>query len=206
MPRDRLPWEPRLGRAVGASPPAAMDAPAGVPAGNGPDMSLALQVARQMLDGLVDFRSKQRDVIAAALTGRDVVAVLPTGAGKTLLMAVIAVCAARMARREAHAGRRKIAVAWVFIPTIALAQSMGTALTRMGVPVALLTGRDPVEAGDISAIAGARSSSHVRVGDITFGTSAWRAALPRTCYALRRVHVVLSCPDGGEGQAHPGEP
>jgi ATP-dependent DNA helicase RecQ len=48
------------------------------------DLSAARSVLRQYF-GFDDFRGGQRDAVAAALTRRDVLVLMPTGGGKSLL-------------------------------------------------------------------------------------------------------------------------
>ena len=49
------------------------------------------QLALQQLFGYEDFRAGQREVVEALLSGRDVLAVMPTGAGKSVCYQIPAV-------------------------------------------------------------------------------------------------------------------
>jgi ATP-dependent DNA helicase RecQ len=83
------------------------------------------------------FRPGQRAIVEAALTGRDAVAVLPTGAGKSVCFQLPAVL-----RREAGGGPTV-----VVSPLVALMRDQVAALTRRGVPaVAWFARQDAAEA------------------------------------------------------------
>jgi ATP-dependent DNA helicase RecQ len=73
-----------------------------------------------------DFRPQQRPVIRAALAGRDILAVLPTGAGKSVCFQVPALALGGLTL--------------VVSPLIALMQDQVAGLTRRGIPAAALHG------------------------------------------------------------------
>jgi ATP-dependent DNA helicase RecQ len=60
-----------------------MTAPAANALSSAPDLAAALAALRTTF-GFADFREGQADIIAALLAGRDVLAVMPTGSGKSL--------------------------------------------------------------------------------------------------------------------------
>ncbi len=77
------------------------------------------------------FRPGQAEAVAAVLAGRDALAVLPTGGGKSVTYQVPAVVAAA----RAPDGRR--AVVLVVSPLVALMRDQVDALARRGVPAAM---------------------------------------------------------------------
>lgn len=82
-----------------------------------------LDIARRKLReywGHDDFRPAQVDIVEAVLSGKDVLAVLPTGAGKSILYQVPALC--------------RQGTALVFSPLIALMKDQVDDLNRIGVP------------------------------------------------------------------------
>ena len=85
-----------------------------------------LQAALQQGFGYDGFRPGQREVVEALLAGRDCLAVLPTGAGKSLCYQLPAVV------------RRGVVV--VISPLVALMQDQVAQLTRRGVAAACLHG------------------------------------------------------------------
>jgi len=79
--------------------------------------------------GHTDFRPQQRPVIRAALAGRDVLAVMPTGAGKSVCFQVPALTLGGLTL--------------VVSPLIALMQDQVAGLRRKGIPAAALHGAVP---------------------------------------------------------------
>ncbi|CAD7975320.1 unnamed protein product, partial [Amoebophrya sp. A25] len=96
---------------------------------------LTLQRAKQVLErkfGHREFRSRQQDVIMAALDGRDVLTVMPTGAGKSLCYQLPAV----VAGEEPLAGRtsdQPSKVAFVVSPLKSLMKDQVDDLQRKGI-------------------------------------------------------------------------
>ena len=78
------------------------------------------------------FRPGQRDALVATTSGRDCLAVLPTGAGKSLLFTLPALLPRR------HDGRGELRLALVVVPLLSLAQDHVASLRRHGVPAAYL--------------------------------------------------------------------
>jgi ATP-dependent DNA helicase RecQ len=97
--------------------------------------------AQQLLQafGLTHFRPGQREAILGALSGRDVLAVMPTGAGKSLVYQLPAL---------ANAG-----LTVVVSPLIALMDDQVTGLQRRGVAAAALT--SALSAGQRAQVLGA---------------------------------------------------
>lgn len=86
--------------------------------------------------GLSQFRRGQREIIASVLNGRDVLAVLPTGGGKSLCYQYVAVA------------RQKLVL--VVSPLIALMNDQVASLARMGVPAGCLhSGQSMEEKRDV---------------------------------------------------------
>src|SRR5918994_29072 len=83
-----------------------------------------LITALRRLFGLSDFRPGQREIIDAMLAGRDVVAVMPTGSGKSLCFQLPAVLGA--------------ATTVVVSPLIALMKDQVDALRGRGIAAAAL--------------------------------------------------------------------
>src|SRR5687767_8497920 len=75
--------------------------------------------------GLTEFRPGQRAVVDSVLSGRPTVAVMPTGAGKSLCFQLPAVCA----------GGTSLVVS----PLIALMKDQVDALTERGIPACAIT-------------------------------------------------------------------
>ncbi|HEV2291662.1 MAG TPA: DEAD/DEAH box helicase, partial [Gemmatimonadales bacterium] len=100
-----------------------MTMPAVVP----PSPEPALQLARTVLQrhvGYPDLRPAQRRVVSSVLRGRDTLAILPTGGGKSLCFQVPALCLPGFTI--------------VVSPLIALMQDQVAALARRGIPAAAL--------------------------------------------------------------------
>src|SRR5215813_6952223 len=98
-------------------------------------MTMDLVGALRGTFGLSEFRPGQREVIDAVLSGRPTIAVMPTGAGKSLCYQLPAVMA----------GGTSLVVS----PLIALMKDQVDALTARGIPAAAITsalGPDEVSA------------------------------------------------------------
>ena len=88
---------------------------------------MPLSIARQKLEahfGFGDFRPGQRRIVQAVLAGHDVLAVLPTGAGKSVCFQVPALISP--------------GVTLVISPLISLMQDQVEAAVRRGIPAALI--------------------------------------------------------------------
>ena len=95
--------------------------------GNGTASAAALDRARALLKehfGHDDFRPSQRELVEAVLAGRDVLGVMPTGAGKSLVYQVPALVSPGLTV--------------VVSPLISLMKDQVAALTGAGVPAACL--------------------------------------------------------------------
>lgn len=79
---------------------------------------------------IAEFRRGQREIISSVLEGRDVLAVLPTGGGKSLCYQLPAV----------HLDKLAIVVS----PLIALMKDQVASLTRMGIPAGALHSGQPM--------------------------------------------------------------
>jgi ATP-dependent DNA helicase RecQ len=90
-----------------------------------------VEQARERVFGLPDFRPGQRDAIDALLAGRDLLAVMPTGAGKSLCFQLPAVV---------HNG-----LTLVVSPLIALMKDQVDGLQRLGVRAAYLASGQSAE-------------------------------------------------------------
>src|SRR5579875_3702951 len=94
---------------------------------SGPSISASLPELMHRIFGHRDFRAHQREVCEAAASGRDVLLVMPTGAGKSLCYQLPA-----LARRAAGAN----ATALVISPLIALMDDQASKLASLGLRVA----------------------------------------------------------------------
>ena len=86
-----------------------------------------MQQAKQLLGryyGYTDFRQGQQETVAAALAGRDVLAIMPTGAGKSLCFQVPALMLE--------------GVTLVISPLISLMKDQVSALCQAGIRAAYL--------------------------------------------------------------------
>ncbi|QTN33855.1 DNA helicase RecQ [Akkermansiaceae bacterium] len=87
--------------------------------------------------GYDSFRPLQQEIIAATMAGKDVVAILPTGAGKSLTFQLLALA--------------EDGVTLVISPLIALMKDQVDSLTASGIPATFLNSSlDPAEARDRS--------------------------------------------------------
>ena len=87
--------------------------------------------------GFSQFRTGQREIIVAALDGRDVLAVMPTGAGKSL-------CYQLPALAEGFAPGRPLGLTVVVSPLIALMNDQVGSLQRRGIGAAALSSQLPL--------------------------------------------------------------
>lgn len=141
----------------------------------------ALRQALQTEFGLDDFRPAQREVIEHVLAGRDVLCVMPTGAGKSLCYQLPAVL---LARREGGAG-----ITLVVSPLISLMQDQVQQLQEDEIPARLLCS--------------AQSSGEQRavLGELAAGWSGLLYVAPERFYThafaslLRRLRVNLLAVD-----------
>ncbi|MEX1184422.1 MAG: ATP-dependent DNA helicase RecQ [Gemmatimonadota bacterium] len=100
----------------------------GIVGGMPPDLDAA-RATLQRYFGFADFRGGQRDAIAAALTGRDVLVLMPTGGGKSLCYQVPALTLDGLTI--------------VVSPLISLMKDQVDALRAVGAPAALLNSTLP---------------------------------------------------------------
>jgi ATP-dependent DNA helicase RecQ len=136
-----------------------------------------LEHARTLLQrffGYPDFRGGQRDAVAAALAGRDVLVLMPTGGGKSLCYQVPALA------------RPGLTV--VVSPLISLMKDQVDALLRAGAPAALLNSTIPREEAERTLLA-ARSGELklLYVAPERFDAAAFRQQLPHLGVRLLAV-------------------
>jgi len=130
--------------------PESPDTAAGLDAGPNPDLGQPDVVLKEMF-GYDSFRPMQREIIAAALgdkdegngTGapRDVVAILPTGAGKSLCYQIPAICRRYRRNRDQHRrknGAGRAGITLVISPLIALMKDQVDALNANGIAATFL--------------------------------------------------------------------
>ncbi|MCZ8236610.1 MAG: RecQ family ATP-dependent DNA helicase [Inhella sp.] len=98
-----------------------------MPALTAPSADPALQVLQQVF-GYPNFRGLQRDVVDAAIAGRDALVLMPTGGGKSLCYQIPAIVRQRRGR----------GVTLVVSPLIALMHDQVGALEEVGVKAAFL--------------------------------------------------------------------
>jgi ATP-dependent DNA helicase RecQ len=146
-------------------------------------MALELHAARATLAryfGFPDFRGGQRDAVAAALTGRDVLVLMPTGGGKSLCYQVPALTRAGLTI--------------VVSPLISLMKDQVDALQAVGAPAALLNStlpRDELESTMTAACAGELKLLYV--APERFDSESFRQQLPAlgvTMLAVDEAHCV----------------
>jgi ATP-dependent DNA helicase RecQ len=122
--------------------------------------------------GLSELRPGQRHVIDAVLAGRHTVAVMPTGAGKSLCYQLPAVVAG--------------GTALVVSPLIALMKDQVDAMTERGVPVAAIT--SALDPGEVAARLDDMAAGRLRLVYV----APERFKSPRFLAALARVGSGLS--------------
>jgi ATP-dependent DNA helicase RecQ len=146
-------------------------------------MSDHLDSARATLQryfGFPDFRGGQRDAVAAALTGRDVLVLMPTGGGKSLCYQVPALTRAGLTI--------------VVSPLISLMKDQVDALRHVGAPAALLNSTLPRDEAD-------RTMNAARTGELKllyvaperFDSETFRQQLPDfgvTMLAVDEAHCI----------------
>ncbi len=135
-----------------------------------PDMARAREVLHSVF-GFTDFRSLQNDIVSALLQGRDVLALMPTGGGKSLCYQLPALV------REG--------VGIVVSPLIALMQDQVAALCQAGVDAAYLNSSQSFE--EQCAVADAFRSGQL---DILY-VAPERLLAPRTLDLLRATPISL---------------
>jgi ATP-dependent DNA helicase RecQ len=130
---------------IAPNPPSPEDAPAPARAAAAPALPVeALAVLHEKF-GHMDFRAGQGEVVAAALAGRDVLCVMPTGAGKSLCFQVPALL------REG--------VTLVVSPLIALMKDQVDGLLRRGIAAAEINSMVPIEEQE-------RALERAAIGDV----------------------------------------
>jgi ATP-dependent DNA helicase RecQ len=146
-------------------------------------MSDALDAARATLQryfGFPDFRGGQKDAVAAALTGRDVLVLMPTGGGKSLCYQVPALT--------------RDGLTIVVSPLISLMKDQVDALRNVGAAAALLNSTLPRDEAD-------RTMNAARNGELKllyvaperFDSDTFRQQLPEfgvTMLAVDEAHCV----------------
>jgi ATP-dependent DNA helicase RecQ len=137
-------------------------------------MEAARELLRQIF-GFPDFRPGQAEVIAAVLAGRDVLAVMPTGSGKSLCYQLPAAI--------------KGGLTVVASPLIALMRDQVAQLTRLGIAAGSLnSGNDPAETRRVHDL--------LRAGQLRLLYLApERLAKPDTLDLLRNARVRLLAVD-----------
>ncbi|MGE3932967.1 MAG: DNA helicase RecQ [Rhodospirillaceae bacterium] len=148
--------------------------PDGTRAAAGDDLAAARAALRATF-GFPDFRSGQAEVMRAVLAGRDVLAVMPTGSGKSLCYQLPAVV------------RGSLTV--VVSPLIALMRNQVAALRAFGVAAAALnSAADPAEVREAYA--------QIARGELRLlYVSPERLAIPDTRAMLRRARVTMLAVD-----------
>ncbi|HSJ08513.1 MAG TPA: RecQ family ATP-dependent DNA helicase [Longimicrobiales bacterium] len=127
-------------------------------------MQQARDVLRQFF-GYDDFRGGQREAVDAALAGRDVLVLMPTGGGKSLCYQVPALTIDGLTI--------------VVSPLISLMKDQVDALRRVGAPAALLNSTLPRDQADATLAAAARGELKLLyVAPERFDSDAFRSALP----------------------------
>ncbi|HEX2167114.1 MAG TPA: RecQ family ATP-dependent DNA helicase [Longimicrobiales bacterium] len=146
-------------------------------------MSATLDDARKVLQryfGYPDFRGGQTAAVAAVLTGRDVLVLMPTGGGKSLCYQVPALT------------RNGLTI--VVSPLISLMKDQVDALVSAGAPAALINSTIPRDEAD-ATLAAARSGELklLYVAPERFDTETFRRELPSlgvTLLAVDEAHCV----------------
>ena len=158
------------------------------PASNGivrrPNPGVPLQRARAVLQevfGYHDFRPGQAEVISAVLAGRDTLAVMPTGGGKSICFQVPAILAER-------------GLTVVVSPLLALMKDQVDALRQDGVPAAAINSTIPRD--EQLKILDAAVKGRLRmlyVAPERFGDMGFMAALRRAnicLFAIDEAHCI----------------
>jgi len=130
--------------------------------------------------GYDDFRGGQRDAVAAALSGRDLLVLMPTGGGKSLCYQVPALT------------REGLTI--VVSPLISLMKDQVDALRRVGAPAALLNSTLPRDQADATIEAAKRGELKLLyVAPERFDAESFRTVLPDlgvTMLAVDEAHCV----------------
>lgn len=156
-----------------------MDAPPDLPSDSLPRDSGALAALRRVW-GYDAFRPGQDAAVAAVMDGRDVLAILPTGGGKSLVYQVPAVASRGLAL--------------VVSPLVALMHDQVEALRRRGVPAAMAhAGLSPREADQLWTDAEFGRYRVLYVTPERLGTELFAARAPRlpvTLLAVDEAHCI----------------
>jgi len=124
--------------------------------------------------GFDRFRPGQREIVEAVLAGRDVLAIMPTGGGKSLCYQLPAVALGRLTV--------------VISPLIALMRDQVAALTEAGVPAGALTSANsPEETARVMQALEAGTLSLLYMAPERLGSGATRALLARAGVARLAV-------------------
>jgi ATP-dependent DNA helicase RecQ len=153
--------------------------PPGAPPGGRPTLAEAREVLQRFF-GYPDFRGGQRAAVQAALAGRDVLVLMPTGGGKSLCFQVPALALPGLTI--------------VVSPLVSLMKDQVDVLVRAGAPAALLNStlsRD--EAERVLAAASSGALRLLYVAPERFDSDAFRSRLPAlgvTLLAVDEAHCV----------------
>ncbi len=149
-----------------------------------PSASHSLTSAQKVLRdvfGYGEFRPGQSEVISAVLSGRDTLAVMPTGGGKSACYQVPALL-------------REDGLTLVVSPLLALMKDQVDAMAAMGVSAAAINSTIPVdEQRQILAEAGAGNLRLLYVAPERFGAAGFMAALralPVALLAVDEAHCI----------------
>ncbi|MGE3073184.1 MAG: RecQ family ATP-dependent DNA helicase [Dehalococcoidia bacterium] len=143
-------------------------------------LASAQKVLRDVF-GYAEFRPGQSEVIGAVLSGRDTLAVMPTGGGKSVCYQVPALL-------------RKDGLTLVVSPLLALMKDQVDAMAAMGVPAAAINSTIPVEEQrQVLAEAAAGNLRLLYVAPERFGAAGFMAALrglPIALLAVDEAHCI----------------